>query len=371
MNLAFKLESFQRVERLICQSVISMHTLRFRQLMAATALVAGWTGSSLGENLPPTPIPQAVPVPETAATTPAGSLGLDGLLKVQQTVQSTLGKVRPAVVAILTHDGTASGVVISEDGLILTAAHVAEEPGRELFVIMEDGKRFRATTLGLDKTTDAALMQLKDKEKKWPFVKVSREVAKTQPGDWCFALGHPGGYDKERGVVLRVGRIVRQTANSLQTDCVLMGGDSGGPLFNMTGEVVGIHSLIWEARDENMHVSMAPFLRAWDDMKSSQVIRVWSTGSGGFLGVATGEGEGGALAVMDVISGSPAEKAGLRSGDIILALNGELMADQPQFSNAVRSRAAGDVVSLRVKSGTEPERTVEVKLGVKPKEEEG
>lgn len=297
--------------------------------------------------------------------------GLEELLRVQTSVQKTVARVRPAVVAIETGDGTASGVIISEDGLILTAAHVAETPGREYRVVLEGGAAVKGVTLGLDKTTDAALMRMKDSTKKWPFVSVSRDVAKVQPGEWCFALGHPGGFDKARGVVLRVGKIIRQTANSLQTDCVLMGGDSGGPLFNLTGEVIGIHSQIWEGRDENMHISMAPFLRSWDAMKSSQVIRVWGTGSGGFLGVATAMSEKdnqGRLEIVDVIVDSPAAKAGLHIGDIILSLNEEVVTTQPQFSNAVRIKAAGDVIKLRVLSG-ETARELSITLGTKPKDE--
>lgn len=287
--------------------------------------------------------------------------------ELQQQVQTLLPKVRPAVVAILTGDGTASGVIMSEDGLVLTAAHVAERPGRELQVILEDGSVISATTLGLDKTTDAAIMQLNEGNRKWPHVEVSRQVIQAQPGEWCFALGHPGGFDEQRGVVLRVGRIVKQTANSLQTDCVLMGGDSGGPLFNLKGEVIGIHSLIWEGRDENMHVSMAPFLRSWDDMKSSRVIRTWGIGSGGYLGISTDVNEKGELEVLDVFADSPSEKAGLKSGDLILALNGEAITGLPQFTQAVRIRAAGEEIKLRLRN-LDAEREVTVKLGARPKE---
>ncbi|MDZ4286687.1 MAG: trypsin-like peptidase domain-containing protein [Prosthecobacter sp.] len=321
-----------------------MRTWLFHALLISSALAAG------------------APVQST------GKARVEELLTVQNTVQTTLTKVRPAVVAIETDDGTASGVIISEDGLILTAAHVAEGPGRTLRVILESGAEVKATTLGLDKTTDAALMRMNDAKKKWPFVKVSRQVELAQPGEWCFALGHPGGFDKDRGVVLRVGKIIKQAANSLQTDCVLMGGDSGGPLFNLAGELIGVHSQIWEGRDENMHVSMAPFLRSWEAMKGSHVIHVWATGSGGYLGVATEDRTPGHLEVVDVIMGSPAAKAGLRTGDVIVALNGEAISDQPQFSNAVRIKAAGDVVKLRIRSG-EAEREVPVTLGTKPNDE--
>lgn len=306
---------------------------------------------------------------DTPAASSSAAVTLEELRGIQESVRGLLPAVRPAVVAILTGDGTASGVIIDESGLVLTAAHVAETPGRELRVILEDGKRVTGTTLGLDKTTDAALLQLNDTDRKWPRATVSRRVIEAQPGEWCFALGHPGGFDKARGVVLRVGRIIKQTANSLQTDCVLMGGDSGGPLFNLKGEVIGIHSQIWEKRDENMHVSMAPFLRAWDEMKSSLVIRTWGTGSGGYLGIAADVNpECDCLEVLEVLPGSPSEKAGLQPGDLILALDGEPLSGLSHFSSAVKIRAAGDSVRLRVKHGAQ-EREVSVTLGRRPKDE--
>jgi len=295
---------------------------------------------------------------------------LTELLSIQTGVQGLMPKVRPAVVAIRTHDGTASGVIINSEGLILTAAHVAEKPGREMRVVLNDGKVVKATTLGLDKTTDAALMQLHDTDVVWPHVKLSREVVAATPGTWCFALGHPGGFDKERGVVLRVGKIIRHTANALQTDCVLMGGDSGGPLFNLKGEVIGIHSQIWEERDHNMHVSMAPFLRSWDDMKSSLVIRVWDTGSGGYLGAAIDVNAKGKVEVIEVLKNSPAQQAGLVAGDIVETLEKLPVSSAPQFSNAVRARAAGDDVLLQVRRG-DATNELRIKLGTRPKEDEG
>ncbi len=296
---------------------------------------------------------------------------LERLRNVQHQVQELLPNLRPSVVAILTGDGTASGVIIEAGGLVLTAAHVAEQPGRELRVVLEDGRRVSGTTLGLDKTTDAALLQLHDSGRRWPHVPVSRRVLEAQPGTWCFALGHPGGFDKARGVVLRVGRIVKQTANALQTDCVLMGGDSGGPLFNLQGEVIGVHSQIWEGRDENMHVSMAPFLRAWDELKSSLVIQTWGTGSGGYLGLAADLNEAsGRLEVLEVFPDSPSAKAGLRAGDRILTLDGEPLLSLAHFSSAVKLRAAGEQVRLRV-TGAGGERDVAITLGQRPRDPEG
>jgi len=102
---------------------------------------------------------------------------IEALLKIQNDVQKLLPTVRPALVAIQTGGGTASGVIISADGLLLTAAHVPNSPGKDMMVILEDGTVTTAKSLGLDKTTDAALAKLKDRGKPWPFVNLSREVA--------------------------------------------------------------------------------------------------------------------------------------------------------------------------------------------------
>ena len=289
------------------------------------------------------------------------------LMRVQNDVQKLLPQVRQSVVAIQTGGGTASGVIISPSGLILTAAHVVGKPGRDIRVVLEDGTVTKATSLGLDQKTDAALAQLKDRGKPWPSVNLSRAVAKAQPGEWCFAIGHPGGFDKARGPVLRVGKIIKQTANSLHTDCVLMGGDSGGPLFNLSGEVIGIHSQIWEGRDQNVHVSMAPFLRSWDAMQNSQVIKTWGIGAGGYLGVATIMTDDVEVAVDDVIDGSPAKQAGVRVGDVILSVNGDSISDQQQFSAVVRAKAAGDTLVIKLRRGSK-ERETPITLAQRPQE---
>jgi serine protease Do len=151
-------------------------------------------------------------------------------------------------------------------------------------------------------------------------VTLNREVRNLKLGDWCYALGHPGGWDAARGPVLRVGKIVKITSNMLQSDCVLMGGDSGGALFDLSGQLIGIHSRIWQGLDQNLHVSMAPFLRSWDAMKKGEVIKVWARGSGGWIGLST-LAENGSLQIQAVAPDSPALKAGLKVGDVILSLN--------------------------------------------------
>lgn len=303
----------------------------------------------------------------------ASSTTVQDLIAVQRQVQSALPIVRSALVALETSDGAASGVIVTPEGLVLTAAHVVSDPDRRpvpglrVKVFLHDGRRVEGKALGMDVATDAAMVQLEGGRKDWPFVPLQRGDASFQPGDWCFALGHPGGYDQERGEVLRVGKILKSTANSIQTDCVLMGGDSGGPLFNLQAELIGIHSQIWEGRDQNVHVSLAPYFRSWDIMKESEIVRVWGQGSGGWLGLATRSGTDGRLEVADVASGSPAARAGLRAGDTLLSLDKRAMATQSQFSAAIRARAAGDSVVLLVRNRS-GERIVTVKLAQRPDE---
>jgi len=289
------------------------------------------------------------------------------LLKVQAQVQATLPMASRALVSVESGDGAASGVIVSPDGLVMTAEHVTSEPGRKLFLRLADGKKVIAIALGVDRATDAALMRIEGARMNWPHVEPCRDLREARPGAWCFALGHPGGYDGKRGPVLRVGKVLKQTANGLQTDCVLMGGDSGGPLFNLKGEVIGIHSQIWQGRDQNVHVSVAPFLRAWDALAKSSVVRFWASGVGGWAGLMTRKSVGGELEVEDIAPDSPAQKAGIRKGEVIIAVNDEKVRSQPEFSEIIRSRPTGSIVALQVR-GTRGERRVTLKLGTQPEE---
>jgi serine protease Do len=297
----------------------------------------------------------------------ASGVTLEELLTVETDVRSQLANAKKALVAVEMAGGAASGVIISPDGLVLTAAHVTDQPGRRIHVRLSDGRKHPCKALGLDKATDAAMMRLEGSRKDWPFVRLCDHPQHLREGMWCFALGHPGGYDSARGPVLRVGKVIKISANMLQSDCVLMGGDSGGPLFNREGEVVGIHSQIWTGRDQNMHVSLAPFLRSWEAMKKSEVIRRWDVGHGAWLGLATRESAAGVLEVAAVAAGSPAERAGIVKGEIIVALDGQALHSQPDLASRIRLRKAGDAVALRVRSSA-GERVIEVKLGAKPPE---
>jgi serine protease Do len=182
------------------------------------------------------------------------------LIAIQELLKKNVAKARAATVCIqLDQGGSGSGVIISEDGLILTAAHVSTGVNKELTVIMEDGKKLKARSLGLNSDNDAAMIQIIDKGK-YPFASIEpakeKDKASTKLGDWVFSIGHSGGFDLERGSGLRLGRLVRIAEYTIQSDCTLIGGDSGGPLFDINGILIGIHSRVGKVTEQNMHVPM-------------------------------------------------------------------------------------------------------------------
>lgn len=285
------------------------------------------------------------------------------LLLIQEALQKALPQARAATVCIDLGEGTGSGVIISEDGLVMTAAHVSTGVGKKVTVIMPDGKRLKAKSLGLRADADAALVQIQE-EGKYPFVEVN-QTGDTKLGDWIFSLGHSGGFDKDRGAVVRLARLVRIANNTIQTDGTLIGGDSGGPLFDMEGRLVGIHSRVGPQLPVNMHVPMSVFLESLEQMKASEFIgegpfaQLPEKGKG-FLGIGTEPAEGG-LKITKVGAGSPAEKAGLKQGDLIKTLNGEVLVKRDDLKEILAELAAGDELELEIiRDGKDEKITLEL-----------
>jgi serine protease Do len=284
---------------------------------------------------------------------------------IQQALISVLPKAREATVAIELEDGSGSGVIVSADGLVLTAAHVSGGVNKDLTVVMEDGKRLKAESLGLVAATDCAMVRILEKGP-FPFVEIDRQ-ASTRLGDWVFSLGHSGGFDQERGSVVRLGRLVRTANNTIQSDCTLIGGDSGGPLFDLQGRLIAIHSRVGEVLAQNMHVPVKEFLDHWDEMLAGNFIgegpfaKAPEKGKG-FLGLATEARSEGGLRVSKVGRESPAEKAGIVEGDIILKFNGTALSTREQLQELLKEMAAGDKLTLDMLRKGRPE-TLKLKLG--------
>lgn len=185
------------------------------------------------------------------------------LKALEDQVQKVVAKVSSAVVGIRVGNGSGSGVIISEDGYVLTAGHVSGPPGNDkAIIILPNGKQLKATTLGKNGGIDSGLMKITDAGK-YPFLEMGKSSG-LKPGQWVIAIGHPGGFRINRTPVVRVGRLSFVSNSFLQTDCTLVGGDSGGPLFDFNGDVIGIHSRISNKIEENIHVPVDTFKQTWD-----------------------------------------------------------------------------------------------------------
>ena len=286
------------------------------------------------------------------------------LLAVQAQLLRVLERAKAATVGVES-DGSGSGVIITEDGYVLTAAHVSGKPGASLFIVLPDGRRVKAKSLGNKAFADAGLIKI---EEGGPYpTAVMAEAGQSQPGDWCFSLGHPGGFDEDRGPVLRVGRIIRRRTDTIQTDCKLLGGDSGGPLFDMLGRVIGIHSRIGAGEDENFHVTVRSFHRDWEKMVAGEFLKEKAptfVRMGGFLGVQSSYRPRG-LTIDRVERGSPAQKAGLRAGDVVSHIDGEKVESRHGFRTTVAGKAPEEKLNLTIiRRGTEKQ--IEVTLGKRP-----
>ena len=180
-----------------------------------------------------------------------------------------------ATVGLLLGGGSGSGVIVSPDGLVLTAAHVTVTPNTAVTVLLADGREVSATSLGVDHSTDAALLQITTPGP-YPYRPYVREKT-YQPGDWCLALGHPGGPILGRRPPVRLGEISHAGTGSGFTDAIVtnatvISGDSGGPLFDLEGRVIGINSNISGSWATNRHVPLPAFIEAWDELMAGETI---------------------------------------------------------------------------------------------------
>ena len=355
---------------------------------------------------------------------------IDQLKAMQEHVSSLYERVEPAVVNIRSGMGQGSGVVVTSDGYVLTAAHVISVPNRPATITFPDGSKALAQTLGLFRTLDAGLLKIykmlppeKDEdedddeeddddseeddsdedeeedsdeedesemsdedaddesededsdeddedsdeesdeddeddseesdedsddedededetEKKDRFAVQEDlpsfsylEIGHSEDlnlGQWVIAVGHPGGLDEDRGIVLRVGRINEIQAEAknafVRTDCTLVGGDSGGPLIGMDGSVIGIHSRIGQGLRYNFHVPSDDFLNNWTALLEPVVHDRKPQLNLPFRDRSN---------VIGRLSTSLAARSGLKTSDRIIRVGEKDIYDKLQFDDAI------------------------------------
>lgn len=265
---------------------------------------------------------------------------IEQLRMMEEAVAEISAEAKLATVNIELQSAQGSGVVVTSDGYILTAAHVIGRPNRIANITFPDGKKVKALTLGVNDSYDSGMLKIIE-DGTWPYLDIG-ESETLNRGQWVMALGHPGGLKKDRGIVVRIGRLLTTVTGTLRTDCTLVGGDSGGPLIDFDGNVIGIHSRIGGRLSENMHVSIDVFSEEWDDLavgdKRPKVGISLSRRSNKISRIAKGE---------------PAEKAGLEKDDVILKFNGKDISNRDEFVAALKDVKAEDEVEVVVERDDE------------------
>ncbi len=267
--------------------------------------------------------------------------------------------------------GLGSGFIVSADGTVLTNAHVVDG-AEEVTVKLNDKREFKAKVLGLDKTSDVAVLKIDAKN--LPTVKIGSS-AQTQVGEWVLAIGSPYGFESSAsaGIVSAKSRNLPDGSYVpfIQTDVAVNPGNSGGPLFNMNGEVIGINSQIYSRSGGYQGLSFAIPMEV--AMNVERQIVTHGKVQRGKLGVtiqevnqALADSFGlpkptGAL-VSSIEKGSPAAKAGLEPGDVILSIDGKTIETTGQLPAAVAGKTPGESAHLQIWRKGET-RNVDIKVG--------
>src|SRR3954469_20282843 len=365
-----------------------MTSRRTPALLVAVALASGAGGAAvygLADGGGTTTVTTAAPA--TATARPAAAVKTTGALSVNQIYQQT----KNGVVDIKVHmssgastpnfggpdnnggsqesEAEGSGFVIDANGHIATNQHVVDG-ATSITVTFADGKTASAKVVGTDRSTDVAVIQV-DAAKSELHPLTFADSNQVQVGDGAVAIGSPFGLEDTvtTGIVSALNRTIQAPNNftisgAIQTDAAINHGNSGGPLLDSSGQVIGINSQIESDSGGNDGVGFA--------IPSSTVQRVaQELVSGGkvahaYLGVQlTDAASGGGATVAQTVGGGPGASAGLRTGDVVTAIEGKTVDSSDALVAAVDSHKPGDQITLTVKRGGDTSQ-IKVKLGTRP-----
>ena len=284
---------------------------------------------------------------------------LEDVRNLERKTEAVAAKVLPSVVALISMDtgASGSGTIVDEEGLILTAAHVTQG-AKEVRVVFPNGQEEDGEVLGSNFSKDIGMVRIVGKER-WPHVELG-ESKPLQAGDWVIAMGHSEGYDATRTPPVRFGRVVSDgPGNFLTTDCTLIGGDSGGPLFDLEGRLVAVNSSIGESWSNNNHAGIDGFREDWDRLLAGDTwgelqLNPLANQERPVLGIdIAGERRDGAVVVDSVSPEGPAQIAGIRRGDEITTLDGSPVRGAQGLVSRIMKHEAGDVVKVGFRRGKE------------------
>ena len=247
--------------------------------------------------------------------------------------------------------GQGSGVLFDSEGLLLTNAHVVENAD-QLMVGLADGRRVPGRVVGKDTLTDLAVVRLEGKGP-WPTASLGNSD-RLQVGDWAIAVGNPFGLENTvtLGIVSNLNRNVSQLGISgkrldlIQTDAAINPGNSGGPLLNAEGEVIGINTLVRSGPGAGLGFAI-PINRARSI--AAQLVRT-GRASHPFIGIGLADGPNGPV-IRSVQPNGPAARAGLRSDDVITAIDGQTMANSAAVVSAIERKGVGGALTMTIRRG--------------------
>ena len=318
--------------------------------------------------------------PAAAASSPSAAAAPAAVAPARSAtdVSALYERVSPGVVSVEVTTagggGTGSGFVLDRDGYILTNDHVVDG-AQTVRVRFGEGSPITARVVGVDQSTDLALIKIDPAGRKLtPLALGSSKGLKV--GQPAIAIGSPFRLEGTltTGVISALGRSIQapnnfSIDNVVQTDAAINPGNSGGPLLDASGKVVGINAQIATSTQSNSGVGFAIPIDT-----AKQVLGQLKTGQAikrGYLGIQTTDATTGTGAVVaDVVAGGPAAEAGLRAGDVVIAVDDTTVSQPDDVVAAVSSLKPGREIKVRVRRGGE-ERSITVKLGTRPAQAAG
>jgi len=298
----------------------------------------------------------------------AGAGVSTGLDQLSRDFQFTLPQQRAAEA-----DGprsTGSGVIIDPDGLVLTNHHVVGG-AREVIVTLHDKRSFHATVVGTDPRTDVAVLKLHARPEDLPLPAAAvGDSDQVRVGEWVMAVGHPFDFQFSVTVGILSARGRRDLTRDeiqdyLQTDAAVNPGSSGGPLFNIRGELVGINTAIFNPGRTAQNAGIAFAIPSNMALRIAQELRDTGRVGRATIGVQattrapSQDNPRPGAEITRVVPDGPAEEAGLRRGDVVVAIDGEPVGSDKELRSMVLSKGTAADLTVRVERGA---RTIDLKV---------
>lgn len=277
------------------------------------------------------------------------------LADLQEKIYSAVSQVLPAVVSVSDQGRTFSAVIVTRQGHIITAGH-AVRPNGNYTVTLADGRKVKARGLGANKRVDCAMLKISNRGE-WPFAEMGQSsvLVRNQP---CISIGHPGKFDAQRGPVIRFGRIIDPVTDNegmILSTAKMEPGDSGGPLIDFEGKVIGIHSNIRRSTNENYDVPIDSFRINWDELNQARRLEIVGLPNLPKLGFRGDEDrDSGGIIVLRVEKNGIAAQAGLQKDDIVIELQGQKVSSLDQVKSRMiqlRSRSVREITVKVTRDG--------------------